>query len=74
MKHVLITLPFDESYKKRLAVIAGNTYTLHFWDATWSKEKYIASLEQANVILGEPAVEDLRFCQGGDWPENTVQM
>lgn len=71
MKHVLITLPFDESYKKRLAVIAGDTYTLHFQDTTWSRAKYMAILEQANVILGEPAVEDLRFCQNLEWMQIT---
>lgn len=71
MKHVLITLPFDESFIKRLAVIAGDTYTLHFQDTTWSREEYIAVLEQANVILGEPTVEDLRYCKSLEWMQIT---
>ena len=71
MKHVLITLPFDGSYRKRLADIAGNACALHFWDPQWSREEYTKALEQANVILGEPNAEDLRFCRHLEWMQIT---
>lgn len=71
MKHVLITLPFDESYRKRLADIAGNACTLHFWDSQWSREEYTKALEQANAILGEPKPDDLRFCRHLEWMQIT---
>lgn len=71
MKHVLITLPFDESYQKRLAAIAGDAYSLHFWDSRWSREEYTKALEQASVILGEPDAEDLRFCRHLEWMQIT---
>lgn len=71
MKHVLITLPFDESYRKRLADIAGNACTLHFWDSQWGREEYTKALEQANAILGEPDAEDLRFCRHLEWMQIT---
>lgn len=71
MKHVLITLPFDESYRKRLADIAGDACTLHFRDSRWSREEYTKALEQANVILGEPNAEDLRFCRHLEWMQIT---
>lgn len=71
MKNVLITLPLDESYKKRLANIAGDAYELHFRDSTWDRKKYLAALEQANVILGEPDAEDLCYCRNLEWMQIT---
>ena len=71
MKHVLITLPFDESYRKRLADIAGSACSLHFRDSRWSREEYTKALEQASVILGEPDAEDLRFCRHLEWMQIT---
>lgn len=71
MKHVLVMLPFGESYQKRLVAIASETYELHFWNPNWSREAFTAALEQANVILGEPDAADLRLCRNLEWMQIT---
>ena len=71
MKHVFVTLPLDESYRTRLAAIAGDAYSLQFMDPQEDRDTYIAALEQANVILGEPDAEDLQFCRHLEWMQIT---
>ena len=71
MKHVLVTLPLDESYRTRLAAIAGDGYSLQFINPKEDRDPYIKALEQANVILGEPNTEDLQFCRHLEWMQIT---
>lgn len=71
MKQVLVMLPFDETYRRKLSAIAGDACNLQFWDSQWERGNYQKALEEANVILGEPELPGLSLCRNLEWMQIT---
>ncbi len=71
MKQVLVIPPCDEETRQELLQIGAESCEITFRDPAWSQDEYHAAMKKANVILGEPKNEDLRFCENLQWMQST---
>lgn len=68
---VLSLIPFDETYREKLRLLAGDRCQLAFGTFSDSRESYVEKLRTAQVILGDPEPEDLRYCENLQWMQTT---
>lgn len=70
-RKVLVLYPGDETARQRLIRSAGPGCECIFRDAAWNDKEYRDALRTANIILGEPKNEDLRYCENLEWMQST---
>lgn len=63
MTQVLVLPECTREYREKLLDAAAGRCAFFFRDKSWTEEFYHQMLEKAEVILGEPKNEDLRFCK-----------
>ena len=68
---VLSLIPFDEVYREKLRVLAGDRCRLTFGTFDDSRETYLDNLRTAQIILGDPPAEDLQHCEALEWMQTT---
>ena len=59
MENLLVLVPFDGDYSKRVRQIAGERCETAFFDPAWTRAAYEARLGAANIVLGDPDPDDL---------------
>lgn len=71
METALILMPFSEEEKERLKRIAQERCALLFYSDQWSVQQYQDALAIADMIVGDPAAEDLRCCRQLKWMQTS---
>lgn len=63
LKKLLVLPQFDEAYREKLIRAVGEFCVISFKTPDWSIDEYHAALRSAQILLGEPKIEDLAYCE-----------
>ena len=63
MKQALVVFPCDAAARQRLMDAGEGLCEFTFREADWSAERYQAAMKNANILIGEPKNEELRWCE-----------
>lgn len=63
MKMVLVLNCLADGFRERFLDAAGGKYEVVFEAPGWSRETLLSYYAHADIILGEPDSEDLKFCK-----------
>ncbi|MBQ2928091.1 MAG: D-2-hydroxyacid dehydrogenase [Oscillospiraceae bacterium] len=63
MKQALVLFPCDAAARQRLMDAGEGLCEFTFREADWSAERYQAAMKNANILIGEPKNEELRWCE-----------
>ena len=69
-KKALVLFPSDEPTRQRLTEAAEGYADFTFRDPAWSVEEYHDAMKTAQILIGEPKNEDLRFCEHLEWMQS----
>ena len=71
MKKAFVVFPCQAQERQRLEELAADRCEFIYKEETLSREAYLAAMEQAEIILGEPRREDLSLCRKLQWMQST---
>ena len=71
MKNALVLFPCEAPERQRLEALAAGRCTFIYKDKDLPREAYLAAMERAEIILGEPRREDLALCRKLQWMQST---
>ena len=71
MKKALVFFPCAPETRQQLEAVAAGRCEFIYKDETLSREAYLAAMEGAEIILGEPRREDLSLCKNLRWMQST---
>ncbi|HWR22209.1 MAG TPA: D-2-hydroxyacid dehydrogenase [Feifaniaceae bacterium] len=63
MYSLLVLIPFNRAYRKRLLEVASDACEITFVEPGRSIQTYAAQLERADILLGDPEPGDLQYCK-----------
>lgn len=62
MKQALVLFPCDAPTRQRLMEAGEGLCEFSFRERDWTAERYQAAMKKANILIGEPKNEELRWC------------
>lgn len=63
MKNALVLFPSAAETRQRLIAAAEGKCQFVFREKDWTAEQYRDALKNANILIGEPRNEDLKYCE-----------